>query len=421
MYYWTTGMYPTQQASIACLSALLLLPGNPWVADAQELPSRAYVSASRAALRSQPAVAAPVVDYLTTNTEVEVQKRTGDWCAVRVTAVATSGFIACALLGETKLTIGAIEAKLTDSNLAPRERLDWQSRAFWVGPSLNRLEAVGHAMEDALLSTEVQELEFEKEQPMRPPNAEFDAMKRRLEQAVTVTPPVPSASKLDPDEPPSGTLRRASLPRIRPSYFRNGEPPFAIALGRFTLEGSGEIAARLTDALSAAHGASFRTRVASPVGFAHFGAIGVWDIRALAVTFGKEVTVHGITGRGMPTALRITSLVAPVGQQPCSGSNIDMKARPVNGRWRSAIVAWVGKPAPQGKAIVTMRQAGGAGKYDKLVIETIDLDADGVADFSLWAGVMEPVVEPDIYWKAVFGNVDGKWVLLAFNQEADCT
>jgi hypothetical protein len=217
------------------------------------------------------------------------------------------------------------------------------------------------------------------------------------------------------------TTKRAALPPIRPSFFPNGEPLFAVALRPFTLEGSGSIGAGLTDALSAVHGVPFGARVLRPASIAYFGTWGVWDIDTVAVTFTREVTVHGVTARGAPTGLAISSLVAPLGNQPCSGSGLRVMARPLDGRWRSAIVAWVGKPGPQADALVTTRQLGGAGKYDKVVIETVDLDRDGVPDFSLWAGVESPGQDAEWFWRAVFGNVGGTWVLLAFNQAVECT
>ena len=275
-------------------------------------------------------------------------------------------------------------------------------------------------MQEALLSSDAHNTEMSTGELLRPRNAEFEAMKKRLEHGVIASPAVPYLSPVDPEnEALSGAMKRATLPRIRPSFFRSGEPLFAMALRPFTFERTGEVGARLTDALSAAHGVSFRARVAQPAGIAYFGTVGVWDISVVAVTFDNEVTVYGITGRGSPATLTIKSLVVQVGQQACTGSALGIKARPLN--WRAAVVAWVGKPAPQGKASITTRRAGGAGVYEKLVIESIDLDSDGVPDFSIWGGVMPPVVDVETYWKAVFGNVDGKWVQLAFNQEADCT
>ena len=120
--------------------------------DEQASAERAYVQASRGAVRAQPASGAPVVDYLATNTEVTVTERNSDWCAVESGAV--KGFIACRLLGVEKLTIPTVVAKLEVTGLSHRERLDWVARAFWISPSLVRFEWVGEAMADALAPIE---------------------------------------------------------------------------------------------------------------------------------------------------------------------------------------------------------------------------------------------------------------------------
>ena len=89
-------------------------------------------------------------------------------------------------------------------------------------------------------------------------------------------------------------------------------------------------------------------------------------------------------------------------------------------RWRNAAIAWIGKP-PAGTARIGTRQVNGKDQDEKLVIDTIDVDRDGIPDFSVWSGIEAAVASTETFWKAVFGNVAGRWVLLAFAQEADCT
>ena len=386
--------------------------------SAQAPASHAYVQASRVAVRAQPSATAAVVDYLTTNTDVEIDERSGEWCRVRSGPI--RGFMACRMLGNAKLTIEAIDAKLNEPNLSPRDGLDWASRGFWVSPSLARFASVGYWLEDALLTKQMKEAESRSGQAARSPNAEFEAMKRRLGKGVVAARWPSSGFPFGSDEPLATALKRASLPKIRPSFFQESERPIAIALRPFTIETSGGTSAAFTDSLSALLGASFRVRTVEPAVMAHFGPVGVWDVSGVGVTFDKEITINGVTGTGARTSLALTSFAIGVGDYGCGGSGLTLGAHRASPGWTSAIVAWAGKAAP-GKAAVASRRVGGNGKYDKLVIETVDLDLDGVPDFSLWAGLAPPQIETETFWKAVFVNVGGKWELLAFSQEADCT
>jgi hypothetical protein len=217
-------------------------------------------------------------------------------------------------------------------------------------------------------------------------------------------------------------LRRAELPPIRASFFREGDLLYPIALRPFTVRGSGEIAVDLTDALSAFWRVPFRTRRWQPLQFTQYASVGAWDTSGVEVVFEREVAIHGVTGRGEPTGFSIVSMIAPLAfEGRCAGSTIDIKGHATTASWRSSIVAWVGKPAPQGGAAVVVRHVPGANKYKTRVIESVDLNQDGIADFSLWAGLEPEVATTETYWKAVFANVEGKWLLLAFNQEPDCT
>jgi hypothetical protein len=401
---------------LAALSAAALLS-----ADAQSPAPRAYVQASRAALRSQPSGTASIVDYLITNTEVEITERAPDWCGVRSDAL--RGFVACRLLSETKLSIGTIEAKLRDRNLSARDRLDWTSRAFWVSPSLSRFEDVGNVMEPALLTSAARDAEMMRGRAQRPLNGEFEAMKTRLEKGVIASrrPPVPGATTDLPENPVGRAMTRAALPAVRRSYFGEDDLLLVLALRPYSLGNSDGPTTALADALSAEYDAVVRMRVAEPTSFGHDGAHGMWDVGAIEATFSKEVTVHGLSSAGMPTGFSIRSFVMPVGYQPCSGTTSTFKGRPINARWNSAIVGWVGKAPPPAKARLASQRLGGAGEYDKLTIDTVDLDADGVPDFSIWSGIAPAVVSTDSFWKAVFVNVGGAWQLLGSAQEPDCT
>ena len=70
---------------------------------------------------------------------------------------------------------------------------------------------------------------------------------------------------------------------------------------------------------------------------------------------------------------------------------------------------------------MTRRTLGGRGQYQKRLVETVDLDGDGVADFSLWSGLDQAVASTDTFWKAVYANLGGTWRLVVYRQEEDCT
>jgi len=97
-----------------------------------------------------------------------------------------------------------------------------------------------------------------------------------------------------------------------------------------------------------------------------------------------------------------------------------VRGRRVNAQWTSAIVGWVGK-AQQRRAVVSTSDISTRGKYGKRTTQTIDLEADGVPDFHVYAGVEPPSVEVETLWKMLFVNVDGKWLPIGFAQESDCT
>jgi hypothetical protein len=183
--------------------------------SAQAPASHAYVQASRVAVRAQPSATAAVADYLTTNADVEIEERNGEWCRIRSGTI--RGFMACRLLGNAKLTIEAIDAKLREPKLPPRVALDWESRGFWVSPSLARLVAVGYRIEDDYLTPARKRAESMTGNLARPPNAEFDAMKRRLGKGVVAARWPSTAIPFGSDEP-LATPRRS---KIRPRSFRS--------------------------------------------------------------------------------------------------------------------------------------------------------------------------------------------------------
>ena len=137
--------------------------------------------------------------------------------------------------------------------------------------------------------------------------------------------------------------------------------------------------------------------------------------------FSQPVHINAVTAAGTPTAYDLDSFVTHLGKRQCGeGPALSLQGRPAPG-WNSAIVAWIGGSAPARKATVTRRTLGGQAQYEKRLVETVDLDGDGVADFSLWSGLDQAVASTDTFWKAVYANLGGTWRLVAYRQEEDCT
>jgi hypothetical protein len=392
-----------------------------------------YVQASRVALRAQPTAASTAIGFLTTNTEVRVQGRRSDWCEVDSPSTKQRGFVGCAALSRTKLTEEAIAERLANTTLQPMELLDWTARAFWVRPSLSRFLDAGRAMEGALFDLDTGRREGEQQTSLRPTRAEFEAMKQRLEAGITASGPIARSYQTNPRaedgsrEPLDKALKLVPLPAIRPSYFAENERPFALPLGGpFKIADVLYSAPQLIDALSSVHHAPFRVRVLDRARFSPIHTIeavrGVWDLGRIGVTFGKEARLEAVTSSGRSVAVGVQSLTLQLGQDPCIRTLLGIRTQAIaGGRLTTATVGWVGKPAMEGKTHVRSQRHDGAGDYDKLIVEDIDLNGDAVPDFSVWAGRYEPVISAEGYWKAVFANVGGKWTLLAYDTDDDCT
>lgn len=278
--------------------------------------------------------------------------------------------------------------------------------------------SLGDQISGALMAGELGRREEETGKPVRPAYAPFEAVKKRLAQGIVVGSPVSSRTAYADCCPDAlkKNLKRAQLPSIRPSFFGSDEP-FVVPLRPFTLAHQ---FVEFADALSAFHRVPLRMKVLGPATMGTHGVLGVWDIGSIGITFDTPVRVNGLASNGAATGADITAFRADFTTR-CGEPGLNtISAKGINAGWRGAILAWIGKP-PEGTASIGTRQINGATKYEKLVIDTIDIDRDGIPDFSVWSGLEEAVASTDTFWKAVYVNVAGKWEFLAFAQEADCT
>jgi hypothetical protein len=335
--------------------------------------------------------------------------RSGIAGSLRYDALMTAAFrVAIVLL----ITVGGVRAQVDPEQVRAR---DAAIQAFRAAPSLARFSAAGQAIMDA-----TDWRPSDDSNPTPPPrNRDFEGMKATLAAGVVVSmsalPAMPS-----PVPSPHPRVTATMLPAVRPSFFTRDEPLFVIALRPFKLVDEDVVS--VVDALSAVNRLMIRVRVAEPMSFGPNGPLGAWDVGAVEARFDRDALVHGVARGGQVTGYNVRSIKAPIGSQLCSVRDGSVIGTRVNPEWASAIVGWIGKPAPGG-AIVTSRQSGGAGAHDRLVNEIIDLDRDGVADFSTWAGIdrSEVIDDVDLPWKAVFVNVAGKWLLGSYRSAPDCT
>jgi hypothetical protein len=442
---------------LACLSAFA--HGQARLPPA--IGATVYVQASRTNMRAQPQASAAVLAQPVTNTAFKLLAKQGDWCEVDGAvddSTVRHGFIACNFLGTDRLTLAYVDAQLDKKNLDARTLLDWHSRAFWIAPSLTRWSAVGVALENAFLNEETRNREITGAKPLRFKVPEFEAMKQRLGNGLQVTPDalavpqgVPTAALNAPDTPyehMKSAAQRIRLPAIKSSFFKAGEVPVIVAPEKYGENDSVRTVA-LVDALSAANKTVFQATVTGPAQYAMSGEmhesasggelkllrvsspldiiVGVWDVGSLRVNFRGGALLHGVTKRGEPSAEAVDGVEIPMGTSTsCAASPMDLKAHPVPGYARpaDAIVRWAGKPMPGGdaaRAQVKSRQIGGKSQYNLVLMHEIDLNGDGIADFVVWQGRYEPQVSAEGIWNAVFANIDGQWMLLSYDEDADCT
>lgn len=385
-----------------------------------------YVNASRLPLRASASSTANAVGYVTTSQSVRLIASQGEWCEVEGGTPAAHGHCLCKYLAATPLSMAEITKQLAKPKLPPREQLDWESRAFWVQPSLQRWGAVGKSLEKTLLSEETTNKEINQTKPLRFKVPEFEAMKRRLEQGI-ISPAdarLVSSPGNDYDGHLAQALKRASLPRIKNSYFTQDDV-FALPGKPFNLEAAQFDTLGLVDALSGFHKTPFRMTVERPAYYVdHYEFIaGNWDTGAITAHFDKPVRLNGITQQGRATAVDVAAVGIDFGSGSCVGNGLTVDTRPVKNTppWQDTLLVWVGKPAQPRVATVKTRRLSGGNVYDALEIHDIDLNGDGVADFSVWNGRYEPQVSADGLWQAVFANINGEWRLMNYTQDADCT
>ncbi|MDP5238513.1 hypothetical protein Q9Q94_03180 [Uliginosibacterium sp. 31-16] len=417
------------------LFSCLLVTALPALAHAETL----NVIRAHAPVYANAGDKTPNGDALLLGTRVELANRRGEWCEVRPEGAGKSSFMRCAELRAAPLSAEEIRKALQADKLDPAARFEWTARAFWLQPSLGAWLASARALEGWQLDDKTREREYRLTKPLRPRNAEFDAMKARLAEGIVASLPSvpgdanwPAASSFEGNA--GLALQRLGLPQAKPSYFHTGD--ILAVLPRIRDWQS----AGLADALSAWNKAPMRVAQFKPAHYAINApldgfrlvdtgleaVLGHWDVAALALEFYTPALFQGITAQARPVTARVQKMSFGFEYFACRGWSTELpgsafvRTEPGSPLVKQAIVRWIGKPATD-KARILTRKSSGKDMYALLYVDDIDLDGDGVADLSNWRGRYEPQVSAEGIWNAVYANIDGKWYLLSADEDEDCT
>jgi hypothetical protein len=181
------------QLSLLIFAGALLLAGESTYAEVvpEKVFESKWVNGSWVNVRSTPTPTGKVVTHLKINTPVMAAPAKDDFCEIRYEE-AQRGFVACALLGGQVVKIDDVDRQYIQygQNMAVNPSYS-PARAFWIQPSLGRLQEAGDYFENTLLTSAQNELETnfgrnqdgilqERRLPVRFVVPEFEAMKAVL-------------------------------------------------------------------------------------------------------------------------------------------------------------------------------------------------------------------------------------------------
>lgn len=433
----------------------LLLAAAGAATPGVEAAETRYVHGSWVNLRGSAAADAPVLGRLSANTPVQLLREEGRYCQVE-TGQAQRGHVACNLLGTAPLRIEEV-GNAAHPAYSPL-------RAFWVAPSVQRLLAAGEHVWMAALTEQQRKAErpegeaaaaVDPAQPgprlLRPPVAEFDAMKELLKAGVVAhaenaEPRVPWALlrkgggelallseragvSLDSEE--QAWIAALELPPAKPSLFKDHA---AIAA-----PGSS------SDAASARFGITERMRVLRKPKWGVTWARefiprydGSYDIGSLEVQLDRPVAEHALGRQGLLGAAqtRLKTVITPNGDQSACEEGYGWLPRaeqPVAGRPRvkdPMLLFLTPAPLPATQVRVATKllkpppvRPDSGQSFSKLALHQIDLDADGSDDLLLLEATGQGLISErtGVVLKLAFVNVGGAWFVLALDRLAECT
>jgi len=395
---------------------------------------------------------------LTANTQVNLLSQQGEWCEIASKSPETRGFMACSMLGNQPLSLSDVGTPPPGAKPDPRYS---PTRAFWMAPSVVRLQAAG----DFFWSTMLNDTQRKKEEPssdsgsqdqpkpVRFPIAEFDAMKDLMRSGVVAAPErrpaiirwadlkhaatdgrrdsiIVSGRQIE-----GGTLAMMHLGRldpVKPSLFKRTE----------------ELAPRSAsvEQISAQFGIRERMRVLGGPKWVHSRhnyprVIGNWDIGSFEINLEKPVIEYVVGRKGLASAMEwAASEKHDVEAESNCAGGFGLRQRgkrplPDYPSVKDPLVwFYVPKALPYRKVAIktyarrldpqTGNSSGGEGGLTLLVMHEVDLDGDGIADLMAWEGMGQPG-EPNSGDAALlrvdFANIAGEWHLLDIDSYEECT
>lgn len=422
-----------------------------------------WVHGSWVNLRAEPNAKAKVMTRLTANTRVAVLADGGEWCKVAAEAASTKGFMTCKLLGRQPLQLAEVESETRDG--APNPQYS-PTRAFWISPSVGRLGVAGGYFWTTMLSARQRAREVHRDgeeaegaqlftqetapEIVRFPIPEFDAMKALMRKGVVEPPerrPVPIrlselTGSVRPNSSQSGTIvsgiwfddgAMSLLAQIKPappkpSYFKRHE----------------ELASRLAtvEQISAQFGIKVQMEVLDGPKWVwprHGGdayVAGIWDVGSFKLKLEKPVVEYTIGRQGLASAAAWVPVVEDDLASE-SGCGDDLRytrhgENPLRGYpvvKDPLAVFYTPSALPFKKVAITKyaKRTISAGQDHSngltlIVMYEIDLDADGIADLSVWEGMPRATSEAnDLAARLVLANIAGDWFLVEQTSYTECS
>jgi len=441
----------------AAAAVLALFTGHAVAAEKQ------WVQGSWVNLRAAAAANGAIVDRLIVNTEVSLLLKQGDWCEVTAKTPEVRGFVTCSMLGTQAVSLAEVGSPMLADKPNPRYSAP---RAFWLAPSMVRLQVAGDHFWNAML-TEAQRAKEHPQQfddkgnpvpdadkrppPVRYAIPEFEAMKDLLKRGVVAAPerrPVlvrwaelqqaVANSVNESIQLPGGRwvpdavgpmVRNARLNAARPSFFQREADLAPAASG--------------IEELSAQFGIVERLKVLGGPKWVHPRhndpyVAGNWDIGSFEITLDKPVLEYAVGRKGL-AGLRewAASWRVDVTQEESCSEGMNLTPRAVRSlpdypQVKDPLV-WlhVAKPVPFKKVRVTTaaRKLPPAPKeqeqrngYTTLFMHDVDIDGDGVPDIAVWEGMQRDGKGGDTLGvRVVFANIAGEWFLVDADYLVECS